>query len=63
WDAKETWALITLFIYALPLHKGSFPFFRNPQKFHIYCIIAFFSILMTFFGVSYFLGGMHSYVG
>ncbi|GHT84852.1 hypothetical protein FACS189415_2450 [Bacteroidia bacterium] len=62
WDAKETWALITLLIYALPLHKGSFPFFRNPKKFHIYCVIAFFSILMTFFGVSYFLGGVHSYV-
>jgi hypothetical protein len=62
WDAKETWALITLLVYAMPLHKNSLSFFRNPQFFHLYCIIAFFSILMTFFGVSYFLGGIHSYV-
>jgi hypothetical protein len=62
WDAKETWALITFLVYALPLHKNSLAFFREPKKFHLYCIIAFFSILMTFFGVSYFLGGIHSYV-
>jgi cytochrome c biogenesis factor len=62
WDAKETWALITLLVYALPLHKTTLPFFRDHRKFHIYCIIAFFSILMTFFGVSYILGGIHSYV-
>jgi ABC-type transport system involved in cytochrome c biogenesis permease subunit len=62
WDAKETWALITLLVYAFPFHKTGLPFFRNRRKFHIYCIIAFFSILMTFFGVSYILGGIHSYV-
>lgn len=62
WDAKETWALITLLVYALPLHKGSLPFFRTSRNFHLYCVIAFLSILMTFFGVSYFLGGIHSYV-
>jgi cytochrome c biogenesis factor len=62
WDAKETWALITLMVYALPFHKNSLPFFRDPKKYHRYCIIAFFSILMTFFGVSYFLGGIHSYI-
>jgi cytochrome c biogenesis factor len=62
WDAKETWALITLLVYSLPLHKDSLPFFRNRQKFHTYCFVAFFSILMTFFGVSYFLGGIHSYI-
>jgi hypothetical protein len=62
WDAKETWALITLLVYALPLHKDSFPFFRNPKNFHLYCLIAFLTILMTFLGVSYLLGGMHSYI-
>ncbi|GHT72856.1 hypothetical protein AGMMS50262_02810 [Bacteroidia bacterium] len=62
WDAKETWALITLLVYALPIHKQSLPLFRNPKKFHLYCLIAFCSILMTFFGVSYFLGGIHSYL-
>jgi cytochrome c biogenesis factor len=62
WDAKETWALITLLVYVMPLHKESLPFFRNQRKFHIYCVIAFLSILMTFLGVSYFLGGIHSYI-
>ncbi len=62
WDAKETWALITLLVYCLPMHKQTFPFFANPTKFHRYCIIAFFSVLMTFLGVTYFLGGVHSYV-
>lgn len=62
WDAKETWALITLLVYALPLHRITLPFFRNRRKFHLYCTVAFFSILMTFFGVSYILGGIHSYV-
>jgi cytochrome c biogenesis factor len=62
WDAKETWALITLLVYALPLHKTGLSFFRNPWNFHFYCVTAFLTILMTFFGVSYFLGGIHSYV-
>jgi ABC-type transport system involved in cytochrome c biogenesis permease subunit len=62
WDAKETWALITLLIYAIPMHKNSFAALRNPVKFHTYCIVAFFAVLITFFGVSYFFGGIHSYV-
>lgn len=62
WDAKETWALITLLIYAFPFHRRSISFFRNPKKYHIFCIFAFLSILMTFLGVSYILGGIHSYI-
>ncbi|MDR3328367.1 MAG: cytochrome c biogenesis protein CcsA [Prevotellaceae bacterium] len=62
WDAKETWALITLLVYALPFHSRSLPFFRDTKKFHIYNLTAFITILMTFFGVSFFLGGIHSYV-
>ncbi|MDR1984542.1 MAG: cytochrome c biogenesis protein CcsA [Prevotellaceae bacterium] len=62
WDAKETWALITMLVYAIPMHKNSFPVFRNPLKFHIYCACAFFAVIITFFGVSYFFGGIHSYV-
>ena len=62
WDAKETWALITLLVYSLPFHKQSLAFFRDSRKYHIYSIVAFLSILMTFFGVSYILGGIHSYV-
>lgn len=61
WDPKEVWALITLIIYALPLHSQSLPMFRKPLFFHSYCIIAFISVLITYFGVNYILGGMHSY--
>lgn len=61
WDPKEVWALITLIIYALPLHGQSLPLFRKPLFFHGYCIIAFLSVLITYFGVNFILGGMHSY--
>ncbi len=61
WDPKEVWALITLIIYALPLHGQSLPLFRRPMFFHAYCIIAFLSVLITYFGVNFILGGMHSY--
>ncbi len=61
WDPKEVWALITLIIYALPLHGQSLPLFRKPMFFHAYCIIAFLSVLITYFGVNFILGGMHSY--
>jgi ABC-type transport system involved in cytochrome c biogenesis permease subunit len=59
WDPKETWALITLMIYAAPAHRS----FSNlsPKKYHLYMTVAFFTILMTYLGVNYFLGGMHSY--
>ncbi|KAA6345102.1 Cytochrome c biogenesis protein CcsA [termite gut metagenome] len=62
WDAKETWALITMLVYALPMHKGSLALFRNPVGFHRYCLIACLTVAMTFLGVTYLLGGMHSYV-
>lgn len=61
WDPKEVWALITLIIYALPLHSQSLPMFRKPLFFHSYCILAFLSVLITYFGVNFILGGMHSY--
>lgn len=61
WDPKEVWALITLLIYALPLHGASLPWFRRPKCFHIYLIVAFLTVLITYFGVNFFLGGMHSY--
>jgi ABC-type transport system involved in cytochrome c biogenesis permease subunit len=61
WDPKETWALITLMIYAVPLHAESMPRFRNPRFYHLYMIFAFLSVLTTYFGVNYLLGGMHSY--
>jgi len=62
WDPKETWALITLIIYILPLFSKLIPTFRKPLFFHFYMLLAFLSVLMTYFGVNYLLGGLHSYV-
>ena len=61
WDSKETWALITFIIYAVVVHTQSLPVFRKPLVYHIYITLAFMSIAMTYFGVNYFLTGMHSY--
>lgn len=62
WDAKETWALITMLAYSLPMHKENIAFFNDPRKFHLYCSTAFLFVLMTFLGVTYVLGGIHSYI-
>ncbi|MDD4142781.1 MAG: cytochrome c biogenesis protein CcsA [Bacteroidales bacterium] len=61
WDPKETWALITMLVYAAALHTESLPKFRNPLFLHVFTIIAFLSVLITYFGVNFLLGGMHSY--
>lgn len=61
WDPKEVWALITLLVYAAPLHAQSLAFFRRPRVFHIYCLLAFLSVLFTYFGVNFLLGGLHAY--
>lgn len=61
WDPKEVWALITLMVYGLTFHAGSLSWFRNLKFFHAYMIAAFLTVLMTYFGVNYLLGGMHSY--
>ena len=61
WDPKETWALITFMVYAVVVHTQSLPVFRRPLTYHTYMVLAFLTILMTYFGVNYFLGGMHSY--
>lgn len=61
WDPKETWALITLLVYAMPLHENSLPKFRRPLVFHLYIVCAFFSVIITYWGVNNLLGGMHSY--
>lgn len=62
WDPKESWALITLLVYAVPLHSTSVSRFRQPVFYHIYMVCAFFTVVVTYFGVNYLLGGMHSYV-
>jgi len=61
WDPKEVWALITFLIYGAAFHRKGLTWFRNPKFFHIYMVVAFLSILMTYFGVNYVIGGMHSY--
>ena len=61
WDPKEVWALITMLVYSAALHSGSIKAMRRPMFFHIYCIVAFLSVLFTYFGVNFILGGLHSY--
>jgi ABC-type transport system involved in cytochrome c biogenesis permease subunit len=61
WDPKETWALVTLLVYALPLHAASFKAFSRPNVIHLYNLFAFLSVLITYFGVNFVLSGMHSY--
>ncbi len=61
WDPKETWALITLLIYSLPLHRRLLHLMRKPLWLNLYLSIAFLSVVMTYFGVNFLLGGMHSY--
>lgn len=61
WDSKEVWALITMLVYALALHPRSLPWFHRTMFFHVFCITAFITVLITYFGVNFLLGGMHSY--
>jgi hypothetical protein len=61
WDPKEVWALITLLVYAAALHSSSLPRFRRSLFFHTFCVAAFLTVLITYFGVNFLLGGMHSY--
>ena len=61
WDPKEVWALITLIVYALPLHP-SLAINRSARSFHLYCTLAFLSVIVTYFGVNFFLGGIHAYM-
>ena len=67
WDPKETWALITMLVYALLLHL---PWLKTKSKiknhkfeiyYHVFSVIAFLFVLFTYFGVTYLLGGLHSY--
>lgn len=60
WDSKEVWALITMLLYAAPLHSSLY-WMQRPMHFHAYVLTAFLSVLMTYFGVNFFLPGMHSY--
>lgn len=61
WDPKEVWALVTLMLYAPALQTHLFPRFQRPLFYHIYMIAAFLGLLMTYFGVNFWLGGLHAY--
>ena len=61
WDPKETWALISILIYAFVIHMRFVPGLRGAWTFNFMSIVAFASILMTYFGVNFYLVGLHSY--
>jgi cytochrome c-type biogenesis protein CcsB len=61
WDPKETWALISIMVYAFVLHMRLIPGMRGRWLFNLMSVVAFASILMTYFGVNFYLSGLHSY--
>jgi cytochrome c-type biogenesis protein CcsB len=61
WDPKETWALISIMVYAFVIHARFVPSLRGLFSFNFMSVLAFASILMTYFGVNFHLTGMHSY--
>ncbi|AFR36207.1 c-type cytochrome biogenesis protein CcsB [Riemerella anatipestifer] len=61
WDPKETWAFISVMVYAFVLHMRLVPGLRGRYAFHMVTMFAFSSVIMTYFGVNYYLSGLHSY--
>ena len=61
WDPKETWALISIMVYAFVIHARFVPGLRSKWVYNVMSIFAFYSILMTYFGVNFYLTGLHSY--
>jgi cytochrome c-type biogenesis protein CcsB len=61
WDSKETWAAVTILIYAVVLHLRFIPSLKSNFIFNVASTWAYFSVLMTYFGVNYYLSGLHSY--
>lgn len=61
WDPKETWALITIIAYTIVTHLYLVKRLNNLWVFNLLSVVSFSSVLMTYFGVNYFLSGMHSY--
>ncbi len=61
WDPKETWALISIMVYAFVIHMRLVPGLRSRWFFNLMAILAFASIMMTYFGVNFYLAGLHSY--
>jgi len=61
WDSKETWAAVTILIYATVLHLRFLPALKSNFAYNVATTWAYFSVLMTYFGVNYYLSGLHSY--
>jgi len=61
WDPKETWALISIMVYAFVIHARLVPGLRGTWIFNVFSVYAYYSIMMTYFGVNFYLTGLHSY--
>ena len=61
WDPKETWSLITIIVYSIVIHSRNIPGMKDIFTFNLLSLFGFSSVLMTYFGVNYYLSGMHSY--
>lgn len=61
WDSKETWAAVTILVYATILHLRFIPTFKNPFAFNVASLWGYSTVIMTYFGVNYYLSGLHSY--
>jgi len=61
WDSKETWAGVTILVYATVLHLRFIPKLNNPFAFNVASLWSYSTVIMTYFGVNYYLSGLHSY--
>jgi cytochrome c-type biogenesis protein CcsB len=61
WDPKETWAYVSIIVYTIVLHMRLLKKYYSPYLFTVLSVVAFFSILMTYYGVNFYLAGLHSY--
>jgi len=61
WDPKETWALISIMIYAFVIHMRLIPGLRGRWTFNLWSVVSIGSIIFTYFGVNFYLSGLHSY--
>ena len=61
WDPKETWALITVVVYSFIVHMRLIPPLKGVFNYNLASILGFASVMMTYFGVNYYLAGLHSY--
>lgn len=61
WDPKETWSLITICVYSFVVHMRLIPGLKGIFNYNVASVLGFFSVLMTYFGVNYYLTGLHSY--